>query len=161
MPFGRILTAVVAVASAMLVGPTSNAAEPDTRQDQWKIASVAVPDDVWDQTNWNWDPMYPVIPHPSHGQDNQRWYFSGDGLIRNVAYSAWCLTSINGRLAGRDCDGSDSQRWDGESPDGYYSWLFELRGTGNCVTHNGTYKELILARCEHVRQDQRWIISRG
>ncbi|MEV8439823.1 ricin-type beta-trefoil lectin domain protein [Actinosynnema sp. NPDC051121] len=158
MKFARILTAVVAVASALLVTPTSNA-EPDTQRDQWKFESVAVPNDVWDQSNWDWDPMYPVVAHPSHDGDNQKWFINGDNTIENVQYG-WCLTSIDGKLAGRDCDGSGNQKWKGESDDGYYSWLMRLDGTNQCVTHNGTYAELVLRTCESVRQDQHWIISK-
>jgi hypothetical protein len=162
MKFGRILTAVAVAATALLVAPTSNAAEPETQPQTWKIESVAVPNDVWDQTNWAWDPIYPVIPHPSHGGDNQKWYISDDGEIRNVQYDSWCLTSVDGKLAGRDCEDLDTQKWDGASYDNYHSWEFELRGTGQCVTHNGTYKELILADCEFGRrQDQSWIISQA
>ncbi|WP_181320287.1 ricin-type beta-trefoil lectin domain protein [Saccharothrix carnea] len=158
MTLARILTAIVAAASALLVAPISNAApEPD----RWVLESVAVPNDVWDQTNWAWDPEYPIIPHPRHDGDNQKWYISDDGTIRNVQYNGWCATSVGGKLAGRPCDGSDSQRWDGTSYDGYYSWLFELRGTDDCVTHNGTYKELILTSCNPGRFDQRWIIHKA
>lgn len=159
MTLGRILAAVAVAASTLLVAPTANAAQPDTRQDEWVIQSDTRQDDVWDQTNWAWDPEFPVIPHPFHGENNQKWYISDDNTIRSKAYD-WCVTSVNGRLAGRDCDGSAEQRWVGNSYDGYRTWLFELGNTDHCVTHNGVYKELILAPCDPGRADQRWIIRK-
>ncbi|MBB5960368.1 hypothetical protein FHS29_006991 [Saccharothrix tamanrassetensis] len=159
MKFGRIPAAVVVAASALLIAPTSNADPLDTPQDEWVLESVARPGDVWDQTNWAWDPEYPVIPHPSHGEDNQTWFISDDGTVRDKRYG-WCATAIDDKLAGRPCDGSADQRWVGNSPDGYHSWLFELGNTGRCVTHNGVYKELILTSCDSERHDQRWIIHK-
>lgn len=159
MSFGRLLAAVAVAASALLAVPAAHAAEPDAQQDEWVIESVARPDDVWDQTDWAWDPEFPVIPHPFHGEDNQRWHIGDDNTIRDVKHE-WCLTSIDGRLAGRDCDGSEEQRWVGDSPDNYHTWQFELGSTGECITHNGVYQELVLARCETERVDQRWIIRR-
>ncbi|MCE7000294.1 ricin-type beta-trefoil lectin domain protein [Saccharothrix sp. S26] len=159
MKFARVLTAVVALASALLVTPASHA-DPDAQRDQWKFVSVAVPNDVWDQTNWAWDPEYPIIGHPSHGEDNQEWFINGDSTIESVRYG-WCATAIGDKLAGRPCDGSGNQKWKGEPHDGYYSWLMRLEGTDQCVTHNGTYAELVLRTCERVRQDQQWIIGRA
>ncbi|WP_367135274.1 ricin-type beta-trefoil lectin domain protein [Saccharothrix sp. HUAS TT1] len=157
MSFGRILAAVAVAASALLVAPTSFAAAPDAPQDEWVIESDTRKGDVWDQTNWAWDPEFPVIPHPYHGGDNQKWHISDDNTIKSKAYG-WCVTSIGGKLAGRNCDGSQEQRWVGSSYDGYRSWLFESGDTGECITHNGVYKELVLAPCEPGRADQRWII---
>ncbi|KOV83145.1 ricin-type beta-trefoil lectin domain protein [Nocardia sp. NRRL S-836] len=159
MIFGRVAAVVAVAASALLVAPVSNAAPPDAQENVWMIESVTRPGDVWDQTNWAWDPEYPVIPHPRHNEDNQKWYISDDGGIRSVRYD-WCVTSIDGKLAGRSCDGSHAQRWKGSSYDGYHSWLFELGDTGRCITHNGVYKELVLAACDADRSDQRWIIHR-
>jgi hypothetical protein len=160
MIFGRVAAAVAAAASALLIAPVSDAAPADAPQDTWVMESVARPNDVWDQTNWAWDPEFPVIPHPRHDGDNQKWYIADDGTLRSKAYG-WCLTSINGDLAGRPCDGSPAQRWKGASYDGYHSWLFELDGTDECVTHNGVYQELILSPCGPQRSDQRWIIHQG
>ncbi|WP_170232173.1 RICIN domain-containing protein [Saccharothrix saharensis] len=157
MTFGRILAAVVVAASALLIAPTSNADAPEAQQEEWVIESITRPGDVWDQTNWSWDPMFPVIAHPYHGEDNQKWYIGDDGTIRNKKYG-WCVTEIDGKLAGRDCDGSESQRWVGRSYDGYHSWLFESGSSGRCVTHNGEYAELILTSCDPGRTDQRWNI---
>ncbi|WP_033429083.1 ricin-type beta-trefoil lectin domain protein [Saccharothrix syringae] len=159
MALGRILATVAAAASALLVAPTSHAAGPDAQQDEWVIESHTTPGDVWDQTNWAWDPDYPVIPHPYHGEYNQRWYISDDHTITSKAYG-WCVTSLDGKLAGRPCDGSESQQWVGTSYDGYETWLFELGSTDQCATHNGVYKELVLAPCEPGRSDQRWIIRK-
>ncbi|MGM1063182.1 ricin-type beta-trefoil lectin domain protein [Saccharothrix sp. Mg75] len=159
MTFRRILTAVVVAASALLIAPAANAEQADTRQDEWVLESVTRPGDVWDQTNWAWDPEFPVIPHPRHGEDNQTWFISDDGSIRDKMYG-WCATSVGGRLAGRPCDGSYEQRWVGHSYDGYETWLFELGNSDQCVTHNGVYKELILSPCGPERSDQRWIIHR-
>ncbi|MEU4742725.1 ricin-type beta-trefoil lectin domain protein [Actinosynnema sp. NPDC023658] len=160
MAFGRILAAVVVAGSALLVAPTSNADEVDAQQDEWVLESVTRPGDVWDQTNWAWDPQFPIIPHPYHGEANQRWYInSDDNTIQDKKYG-WCATAIDDKLAGRPCNGSPQQRWVGTSPDGYHSWLFESDNTGRCVTHNGVYKELILTPCESDRTDQRWIISK-
>ncbi|WP_170185213.1 ricin-type beta-trefoil lectin domain protein [Saccharothrix texasensis] len=159
MKFGRILAAVVAAASALLVAPIADAAQPDTRQDEWVIESYTRPGDVWDQTNWAWDPDYPVIPHPYHGEDNQKWFISDDNTITDKRYG-WCVTAIGDKVAGRDCEGADSQRWVGASYDDYHTWLFELRDTGLCITHNGVYKELILTACDPGRSDQRWEIHK-
>ncbi|WP_433271288.1 ricin-type beta-trefoil lectin domain protein [Actinosynnema sp. CS-041913] len=159
MKFKRILGAVAMAASALLIAPTSNADHLDAPQDEWELESVARPGDVWDQTNWAWDPQYPIIAHPRHGEDNQTWFISDDGTIKNKKYG-WCATSIDGKLAGRPCGSVGNQKWKGKSPDGYHSWQFELDNTGLCVTHNGVYKELILTRCESERRDQRWIIHK-
>ncbi|GAA1312582.1 ricin-type beta-trefoil lectin domain protein [Saccharothrix xinjiangensis] len=159
MKFGRVLATAAVAASALLTAPTANATGPDTQQDEWVVQSDTRKDDVWDQTNWAWDPEYPVIPHAYHGQNNQKWHISDDNTIKSKAYG-WCVTSVNGRLAGRDCVGSPEQRWVGSSYDGYRTWLFELKGTGSCATHNGVHKELVLAPCEAGRADQRWIIRK-
>ncbi|MEU7524464.1 ricin-type beta-trefoil lectin domain protein [Saccharothrix sp. NPDC042600] len=160
MIFGRVAAVVAVAASALLIAPVSNAAPPDAPQDVWTIESVARPNDVWDQTNWAWDPEFPIIPHPRHDEDNQKWYISDDGTIRSVKYD-WCVTSVDGKLAGRPCNGAPDQRWKGTSYDNYHSWLFELRDTGQCITHNGVYKELILTPCEPARVDQHWIIHKA
>ncbi|MEV0677384.1 ricin-type beta-trefoil lectin domain protein [Actinosynnema sp. NPDC050436] len=160
MKFGRALAAVAVAASALLIAPTSNAVEVDAPQDEWVIESVTRPGDVWDQSNWAWDPDFPVVAHPSHGEDNQRWYISDDGSIRDKKYG-WCATEVDGAVAGRECDGSESQRWVGHSYDGYHSWQFELGTSDQCITHNGVYKELRLASCESRRTDQRWIIKKA
>ena len=157
MTFGRILAAVVVAASALLIAPTSNADAPEAQQEEWVLESITRPGDVWDQTNWDWDPMFPVIAHPYHGEDNQKWYIGDDGTIRDKMYG-WCVTEIDGRLAGRDCDGSESQRWVGQPYDDYHSWLFESGSSGRCVTHNGEYAELILTWCDPARTDQHWNI---
>lgn len=154
MVFGRIVVAVVTAASALLIAPASNADAPDAQQEEWVLESVTRPGDVWDQTNWDWDPMFPVIAHPYHGEDNQKWYKEGD-TIKDKRYG-WCATAIDGSLAGRDCDGSESQRWVGRSYDDYYSWQFESGTSGQCVTHNGAYQDLILTACDPERTDQRW-----
>ncbi|CCH34876.1 ricin-type beta-trefoil lectin domain protein [Actinosynnema sp. NPDC047251] len=159
MKFGRILAAVAVAATALLVAPASHAATPDAPQNEWEIESVTRPGDVWDQSNWAWDPEYPIVAHPRHGEDNQTWYISDDGTIKNKRYE-WCATAVGGDLAGRRCNGSEDQRWVGHSYDNYHSWLFELGDSGRCVTHNGVYKELTLAPCERERSDQRWIIHK-
>ena len=159
MKLGRLIAAIAVAGSALLIAPTSNAVQPDTRQDGWVLESVTRPGDVWDQTNWAWDPQYPIIPHPRHGEDNQTWFISDDGTIRDKMHG-WCATAIDGKLAGRPCDGSEDQRWVGRSHDGYHSWLFESGRTEHCVTHNGVYTELVLAPCDRERSDQRWIIHR-
>ncbi|MEU4767879.1 RICIN domain-containing protein [Actinosynnema sp. NPDC023794] len=160
MKFARILVTFVATVSALLVAPLSNAAQPDTQQDQWFLESDAVPNDVWDQTNWAWNPDYPVIPHPHHDGANQKWYWPGDGTIRNVQYG-WCVTSLEGKLAGRECGAFPYQKWDFMDRENWRVWLIRLEGTDDCVTHNGTYKELILAECQDRRTDQKWIIGRA
>lgn len=160
MIFGPIAAAFAATASALLITPVSHAAPLDAPQEVWTIESVTRPGDVWDQTNWAWNPEYPVVPHPRHDEDNQKWYISDDGTIRSKKYD-WCVTSVDGKLAGRPCDGSADQRWKGSSYDGYHSWLFELGSTDQCITHDGVYKELILSPCGSERTDQRWIIHKG
>lgn len=160
MKFARILVAFVATVSALLVAPASNAAQPDTRQDLWVLQSDTVRDDVWDQTNWAWDPDYPVIAHPRHGGANQQWYWPGDDTIRNREYG-WCVTSLDGTLAGRDCGDFEDQRWTFEPREDWRVWKIELQGTNLCVTHNGTYNALILTRCEEDRVDQKWIITKA
>lgn len=160
MIFRRVAATIAVAASALLIAPFANATAPDEPRDVWTIESVARPNDVWDQTNWAWDPEFPVIAHPRHDEDNQKWYISDNGAITSVRYD-WCVTSIGGKLAGRPCTGSPDQRWKGSSYDGYHSWLFELGDTDQCITHNGVYKELILSPCGPERSDQRWIIHRG
>lgn len=160
MKFGRIVAAVAVAASALVISPTANATEQDVQQDEWVIESVTRPDDVWDQSNWAWDPDYPVVAHPAHGEDNQTWHIDNDNhTVVNKKYGT-CVTNINGKLAGRRCDGSANQRWLGHSTDNYHSWHFELGSTDRCITHNGEYKELVLADCENDRTDQRWIIHK-
>ncbi|MEV1120471.1 ricin-type beta-trefoil lectin domain protein [Actinosynnema sp. NPDC049800] len=155
MKFARLLVTFVATVSALLVAPLSNAAQPDAQQTFYEIQSDTVTDDVWDQTNWAWNPDYPVIAHPRHGGDNQQWYWPGDGTIRNKQYG-WCVTSIEGTLAGRDCGAYPNQEWDLSPRDNWRVWKVELRGTNLCVTHNGTYNALVLTRCEEDRVDQLW-----
>lgn len=155
MKFARILVAFAATVAALLVAPTSNAAQAEPRPDEWIFQSDAVPNDVWDQTNWAWDPMYPIIAHPRHGKANQRWIEPGDGTIRNVQDGS-CVTAINNTLAGRQCDGSSSQQWKRYGRQDWRVWEFRLADTNRCVTHNGTYAPLILTQCEPWRVDQQW-----
>jgi len=159
MKFGRILAAVAVAGSALLAAPAANA-DPLVAQQQWKIESLTRSSDVWDQSNWAWDPDFPVIAHESHGGANQKWYISNDGTIKSVEHG-WCVTAIDGKLAGRPCGDFDNQKWKGVDHDGYHNWQFKLEGSNRCVTHNGEFKELILTECEDRRQDQRWIISKA
>ncbi|MFI9011276.1 ricin-type beta-trefoil lectin domain protein [Actinosynnema sp. NPDC053489] len=161
MAFRRILTAVAIAASALLVAPTAYAdqADPaDTDQAWYRIQSYTVRNDVWDQTNWDWDPIYPTIAHPSHGGANQQWSISDDGTFLDREYG-WCATAVDGVVAGRACEHLPEQRWKGSPSGDYEYWLIELEGTGLCVTHDGTYAPLRLANCDFERHDQRWIIG--
>ncbi|KOX29408.1 hypothetical protein ADK67_10665 [Saccharothrix sp. NRRL B-16348] len=154
--FRGILTAVAAVAagSALLVAPTANADDTDTRRLVVVIESVARPGDVWDQSNWS---DAPVIAYPRHDEANQRWEVRADNTIQEQR-DGLCATAEHDRVGGGLCDTpAHEQEWTGDSM-GDGSWLIRNLSTGTCVTHNGTKQQLLLRECEFDRYDQRWII---
>lgn len=153
----RLVTALVAAATTLALAPTAHADirhQPSSDADHWVIETLAGDGNrryVWDQPA---NPGRPTLAWELHGGLHQRWTI-GAGIIKSVA-SGWCATAIDGRVHGRDCDGSSAQRWSfREVASGVNFIVNEAAGT--CATFAGNERQLILLRCEN-RPDHLWAL---
>lgn len=156
----RLLTALVAAATALALAPTAHADtrhQPSSDADDLVIGTMAGYDYlyVWDQTS---NPGRPTLAWRSHGGRHQRWTVEGSSF-KNVD-NGWCATAVDGRIHGGDCDGSSAQRWSllPAGSDGLAFIVNEASGT--CATFNGGGQQLVLMACGD-RRDQRWFFMSG